>query len=212
VSGIANRYRDERIAMGELGDVHVRGGLSADALRQAGLKMPPERVAQGVSRVMHGGDVDLHDAAAVIGEEARLSHAASEASRIARSRPTPENLLREQETYDAITQFHNGPVAVVKQNFHVKGELLQGEHPIDLSTLNGQREQWLRDTKEPMPKEMEPKMQKAADRLATAIDEEKEVDTLHTAAVKKATTRVKLKSPEEVRTDLEERLAKRPCK
>ena len=137
VASIANVYRDERIAAGELGEVHVAGGVDAAVLRQRGLQMPPERVDEAVSRVLHGGDVDLHDAAAIIGEEARLSHRSAEASRANRLNPSNAARIAENNAFKDLTDFHNGPVAIVKRNFHVKGELLQGEHVIDVSTLNG---------------------------------------------------------------------------
>jgi hypothetical protein len=61
-----------------------------------------------------------------------------------------------------LSDFHNGPVAKLKNNWHAQGMTLQGEAPIDLSTFNGLREKFLKDVGQAPPKNMEGQLQKIA--------------------------------------------------
>lgn len=212
VSEVANRYVEERAIRGEIGPIDKVRGIPTDELRAIGLRMPPEQIAQAVSDMMHGGDADLIQSAAVLAKEAQLSHAAGEASRAAKANPGDAALkLAETEAFQDITDFHQGPIAIMKHKWHAQGELFQGQNPIDVSTLNGQREQWLKDTGKPMPAKYEPKMQKAADKLARALDAEEKSGANGADLIEKVTSRERLPSADELTRSLAERLKQIPC-
>jgi hypothetical protein len=209
VSAIANRFTAERAQRGELGEVQPGGTISTMDLVHQGLKMTPEQVNESVSRIMQGGDVTTRDATAIRGEEARLSQRSNELSRAARA--SPEAQLAADNAFKDLTDFHNGPIAALKRNWHLQGKAMQGEIPVDLSTLNGMREAWLKDTGLPPPKSAEPMLQKQADRLARAIDEERAAARNAGEAVEKVTRGRKLPTYDEVRNNIAERMKVEPC-
>jgi hypothetical protein len=211
VSAIANRFTAERAATGELGEIQPGESVNTMDLVHHGLKMSPEQVNASVSRVMQGGDVPINDVAALRGEEARLSQRSGDLSRAARANPSPEAQLAADNAFKDLTDFHNGPVAQAKRNWHHQGKLMQGEIPVDLSTLNGMREAWLKDTGKPPPANVEPKLQRVADKLAKAIDEERAAARNGGEAIEKATQGRKMPTPEEVRNSIAERMGVEPC-
>lgn len=212
VSAIANRFTAERAARGELGEVQPGGTISTMDLVHQGLKMTPEQVNESVSRVMHGGDVNTRDNMAIRGEEARLSQRSGDLSRAARANPDDvQAQLAADNAFKDLTDFHNGPVAAVKRNWHLQGKGMQGEIPVDLSTLNGMREAWLKDTGLPPPKSAEPVLQKTADKLAKAIDEERGATRRQHEEIERVTRGRKLPTPEELRAKVTEKMKVEPC-
>ena len=135
--------------------------------------MSPEEINQHISDLMNdsGGNIRDH-ASAVRAEEARLSQRSRQLSREAEA--NPNNLEAQKAADDAfkdVTDFMNGPVAKLKQNFHQAGVGLQGELPIDLGTFNGLREAWLKDTGKMPPASVEPKMREMAKKVTNGEKE-----------------------------------------
>ncbi len=173
VSAIANRYAQERSAQGEIGEIAPGEGYSRTDLREVGLNMKPEEINQQVSDLMNNvGDPKLQ-AAAVTAEEARLSQRSSQLSRIAEDNPSNTQAQMEAEnSFKDLTDFHNGPVAQLKNNWHAQGMTLQGEAPIDLGSYNGLREAWLKDVGTPPPAGAEPVLRRTASKVRDAVDAE----------------------------------------
>ena len=169
VSAIANRFTAERVARGELGDLIPGEGYSKEELRARGLQMGPEEINQHVSNLMHNtGDPKLQ-AAAITAEEARLSQRSHAASRAWEADLANRDLrIQADNAFKDLTDFHNGPVAKLKNNWHAQGMTLQGEVPMDLTTFNGLRENFLRETGQTPPKEMEMLLRKTAKSVADA--------------------------------------------
>src|SRR6266436_5414944 len=108
--------------------------------------MKPEEVNQHISDLMHDTGNPKLQAAAVTAEEVRLSQRSSQLSRLAEDNPDDTQArVNADNAFNDLTDFHNGPVAKLKNNWHAQGMTLQGEVPVDLSTFNGLREAWLRD-------------------------------------------------------------------
>ena len=89
---------------------------------------------------------------------------------------------------------------------------LQGELPVDLSTFNGLREQWLKETGKEPPKKMEPLLRKTAKNVSRAAAEEVAVLKKLSSEIERATEKRKLRPPEEVRDAIIERMKEGPCR
>ncbi len=212
-SEIANRYSQARTARGELGAVQTGRHLSPQELLTQGLKASPERVSQAASRVMQGGDIQVHDQNAIRAEEARLSQRAAQASLAAKANPTSTALrIAEDEANKYVTDWHNGPIAKIKENWHLQGEGLQASIPVDLSTFNGQRENFLRSTGKAATKAQEPALRASADRVTKT--RAAEADSLQRlgAEVEKATRGKKIPSADEVAAHVHETMKIEPCR
>ncbi len=212
ISAIANRYVTERAKAGEIGEIAPGQGYSTRDLATAGLQMPPETVAQHVSDLMQGKGNPIEQGKAVRAEEARLSQRSNQASRLAESNPTVENRLAANAAFNDLTDFHKGPVAKLKTVFHATGVGLQGELPVDLSTFNGLREKWLKDTGEAPPASAEPLIKKTAREVAQAVESENGARAKLSQEVEKATRGRKLPTADEVRNNIRERMGLGPCK
>jgi N-acetylmuramoyl-L-alanine amidase len=214
LSKIANRFTAERIAKGDIGPVEPGHGETTEALVARGSTMGPETVAQHVSNLLHdvGGD-PVDQAAAVRFEEARLSQRSHELSRIAE-----ENPLNQQARIDAdealkyVTDFHNGPVAKLKNNWHKMGKTLQGDVPVDLSNFNGLREEYFKNTGKMPPSETEPVLRNAA-RKMRAADAAQEVAMRKLGAeIDREAARRPLPTHEQVKEAIAKRMGgKFPC-
>lgn len=168
-SRLANRFIPERQAAGELGQVAPDAPVIKADLMAAASRMAPEEIAQQISNLVHNqGGSFLQQAAAVSVEEARLSNVASQLSKVARQNPTPENILAAENAFKNVTDFHNGPVTKMKGIWSAGGKVMQGDTPIDLASLNGQREAWLRDVGKAPPPEADPILQRLADNMFKA--------------------------------------------
>lgn len=212
VSSIANRFVEERAARGEVGEVVPGQGASTADLVQQGLKMGPEEVSQHVSDLMSDtGDI-VKQGQAIRAEEARLSQRSRQASRAAEASPTVENKLAADNAFKDLTDFHNGPVAKLKNKWHAAGMEMQGEIPVDLGTFNGLREAWLRDTGKAPPPKVEPILRETAAKVSKAVTEENGVRSRLAQEIDNATSRRKLPSVDEVRNNIRERLGLGPCK
>lgn len=212
VSTIANRFVKERAAKGQVGEISPGQGYSVRDLAERGLKMSPEEVNQHVSDMMQGGGDPVLQAAAIRGEEARLSERSAQLSRALEADPkNTEARLAADNAFKDLTDFHNGPVAQLKQNWANQGRAMQGEIPVDLSTFNGLREQWLRDTGKPPPANVEATLQRTAQNVAKAVTEENSVRSRLAQEVEKVTSRRKFPTADEVRDSIRERMGLEPC-
>jgi hypothetical protein len=211
ISAIANRFTEERSAAGEIGEIAPGVGYSRTDLREIGLRMRPEQIVQHVSDLMHNtGDPKLQ-AAAITAEEARLSQVSSRLSRLAEDQPGNRQIQADAENaFQDLTDFHNGPVAKLKNNWHAQGMTLQGEIPVDLGAFNGQREAWLRDVGKPITPEIEATMRRSARKVRDAVTAENAaLDQL--AQKVESLKRAKIPSADEVRNNIMERLKDIPC-
>jgi len=154
----------------KIGEIVPGEGYSNTDLRNVGLRMKPEEVTQHVSDLMHNtGDPKLQ-AAAVTAEEARLSQRSSQLSRVAEDNPGDQQARAAADNaFNDLTDFHNGPVAKLKNNWHAQGMTLQGEVPVDLSTFNGLREAWMRDVGTRINPGLEMTMRNTAKRVRTPL-------------------------------------------
>lgn len=212
VSRIANRYVEERVASGEIGEISPGQGYSTQELAAAGLKMSPEEITQHISDLVNKTGDPIKQAEAVRAEESRLSQASLQASKLAEANPNDKALQEAaDEAFKNLTDFHNGPVAQAKENFHALGMSMQGELPVDLSTFNGLREQWLKDTGKPPTPEQDAIIKKQAAKVATTISEDSTSRANLRDAIDKATSRRKLPTPEEVQNNIMERMKVEPC-
>jgi len=164
LSSVANRFTQERAARGEFDEVAPGQGYATEDLLAMGSRMKPEEVAQHVSNLVNGvGGDPVRQAAAVRAREAQLAAASNRASRVWEDDPANmEKKAAADEARDALSQFHAGPIAKMKNQWHGIGMSMQGELPFDLGTFNGQRDKWLKEVgSEPSPKVQE-KMRKMA--------------------------------------------------
>lgn len=208
VSRIANRFTEERAKTGQIGEIAPGQGYATSDLVKRGLKMAPEEINQHVSDIMNdaGGD-PIKQAAAIRAEEARLSDRSTELSRVAEA--NPRDLMARQAANSAfqdLTDFHNGPVAKLKTRFHATGMALQGEIPVDLSTVNGLREKWLKDNNQPPPASMESTFSRTAENVRRATAEEKLATDKLGKEIEKATKGRKLPTADEVRSRIAQRM------
>lgn len=212
ISTIANRFTEERTKSGELGEIAPGQGYSTKELADAGLKMSPEQINQHVSDLMNGTGDPIEQGKAVRAEEARLSQRSNDLSRIADADPKNiEARTAADNAFKDLTDFHNGPVARAKQIFHGLGMSMQGELPVDLSTFNGLREAFLRDTgKLPSP-EVEPQLRAMAEKVSNSVKEDNGAKQSLGDAIQRA-TRGKLPTYDEVRANIMERMKDVPCR
>lgn len=214
ISRIANRFTQERAKQGEIGEVAPGQGYATSDLVQRGLRMAPEEINQHVSDIMNGGGNDpVAQAAAIRAEEARLSDRSTELSRMAETNPRDFQARQAANAaFQDLTDFHNGPIAKLKQRFHATGMALQGELPVDLSTINGLREKWLKDNGKAPPTAMEPTFRRTAENVRRVTAEENATVSRLGQEIEKATRGRKLRSAEEVRNSIVERMKDRPCR
>jgi hypothetical protein len=211
VSAIANRFVQQKVEAGDIGEIAPGQGYATKDLIAAGLKMSPEEVTQHMSDLMQGIGDPKAQAAAIRAEEARLSQRSAQASKIAEANPgDAQARIQEKNAFDDLTDFHNGPVAKLKNNWHASGMAMQGEHEVDLTTYNGQREAWLRDKGQPPSPEMEPAMRKSAAKAKRFVDIESAAMGNLSREIEKLNKR-KLPSADEVRNNIMERLGIGPC-
>jgi N-acetyl-anhydromuramyl-L-alanine amidase AmpD len=213
VSAIANKYTQERTARGELGEVTPGEGASTEALLAQGLKMGPEQINQHVSDLMNnrGGD-PVAQAAAIRAEEARLSQRSAAAARASETDPANQQLRVDADNaFKDLTDFHNGPVATLKNNWHKQGMGLQGEMPIDLSNFNGMREAFLKDVGKAPPPEAEPALRQAAESVRNAADAEDQAMRNLGIAIEGQTRGRTLPTADEVRDRIMQRMKNFPC-
>jgi hypothetical protein len=211
---MANRFTAERAARGEIGEVIPGEGYSKEELLARGLQMGPEEINQHVSDLMNnrGGDPKLQ-AGAIRVEEARLSQRSNAASRASEADPANAQLRTDANVaFQDLTDFHNGPVATLKNNWHAQGMTLQGEVPIDLSTFNGLRERFLRENGEAPSKNMEPLLRKTAKAVAeSAAADRAAMDELG-KEIERQSARRALPTDEEVRNRIMEAVKDYPCR
>jgi hypothetical protein len=213
VSQIANRYVQERMAQGELGQVAPGEGRSIEELIRKGMQMSPQEVAQRVRAVETdaGGD-PVANAAAVRMREAYLSQQSAAASRASEADPANQQLkTAADKAFADVTNFHNGPVAKLKGSWSDIGRGLQGENLIDISTLNGMKEASLKDTGKAPPPSAEAALQKSADRVRTTSAAEDDAMRNLGMAIAGATEGKTLPSAEEVRDRIMKRMGGFPC-
>jgi hypothetical protein len=213
VSKIANRFTAERMVAGDLGHVEPGLGVTKEEMLARGLKMGPEEINQHVSDVMsnRGGD-PKQQAAAIRAEEARLAQRSHNASLISEADPQNQQARIEADNaFKDLTDFHNGPVAKLKNNWHAQGMTLQGEIPVDLSTYNGLREAFLRDVGKPPPAEMEPVLRNTAKRVRDASMAEAAAMQKLGAEVERQSARRLLPTDEQVREKIMKRMKVEPC-
>ena len=170
VSEIANRYVKERLAAGEIGAVEPGTGKTTEQLLAMGMRMGPEEVNQHNSDIMHGVGDPVRQTAAVRAEEARLSHRSHQASLVAEADPADrEKQIEADNALKDLTDLYNGPMKRLKENWHRQGVAFQDRIPIDLSTYNGIRAQFIKSTgKKEVPVQAKEGMQKSAKRVRTA--------------------------------------------
>jgi hypothetical protein len=211
VSRIANRFTEERSAQGEIGEIAPGQGYATEDLIKVGQRMKPEEIAQHVSDLMQNtGDPKLQ-AGAVRAEEARLSDVSSQASRVAEANPADRQAQVDAENaFKDLTDFHNGPVAKLKNNWHAQGMTLQGEIPVDLGTFNGLREAWLRDVGKPPTPDQLGTMKRTAKQVRDAATAEKIAMDNLSQSIDRANARP-IPSAEEVRNRIMERFKDDPC-
>ena len=211
VSTIANRFVQDRIDKGEIGEVVPGKGVSTQELVAKGLAMSPEQVTQAMSDLMHNTGNPIDQAAAIRAEEARLSSRSQAASVFAENNPgNAQAKIDADNAFKDLTDFHNGPVAALKKNWHAQGMSMQGEIPVDLSTFNGIREQWLRDQgKAPSP-QMERTLRKTADQVRRASADEANTMRKLAKEIDKQQS-IKMPSEDELATRIAQRMGQMPC-
>ncbi len=213
VSTIANRFTQERAKSGELGEIAPGQGYSTKDMAAQGLKMSPEQINQHVSDLMQGTGNPIEQGKAVRAEEARLSQRSIDLSRAATADPTSVNAkVAADNAFKDVTDFHNGPVARLKTIFHATGMGLQGELPVDLSTFNGLREAYLRDTGKAPPLELEPKLRQTAEKVSTAVAEDNAAKVKLGQEIDRVTKNRKLPTADEVRRRVQDRMKVEPCR
>lgn len=212
LSRLANRHTEERAAAGELGQIAPGQGYSKMDLVKQGEKMSPEEVNQHVSDLMQKTGDPIKQASAVSVEEARLSKRSSDLSRAAAADPTNvEAKLAADNAFKDLTDFHNGPVARLKEVFHGTGEGLQGEVPVDISTVNGLREAYFKDTGKLPTAAMDKNFESTAARVSKSIEGENGARAKLSSEIEKQAASRKLPSPDEVRNSIRERMGLEPC-
>ena len=219
-SAIANRYVQERMATGELGQIDPSQGQSTKDMVLQGMQMSRDQRDGLIKNFMkgQGGDLD-QQGAAIRAREAILSEQARSASRAADADPTnPQLQAQAKATSDAVTAFHNGPIKKFKQVWSDAGRALQREIPLDYTTLNGMKEAYLKgkgNGKE-APPELEPKLKQMADAVNKSANREqaalnngsKEIGQ----EIQKKTRGKPLPNDDQIRTRLMEIMKDLPCR
>ena len=146
-SRIANKYVQERTAAGEVGLVEPGTGKTTEQLLAQGLRMGPEEINQHMSDIMSGKGDPVAQTAAMRAEEARLSQRSHTASLVTEADPTNQQkkIVADHALKD-LTDLYNGPMRKLKQNWHRQGVAFQDRVPIDLSTYNGIRAEFIKST------------------------------------------------------------------
>jgi N-acetylmuramoyl-L-alanine amidase len=213
VSKIANRFTVERMAAGDLGTVQPGVGVTKEEMLARGLQMGPETINQHVSNVMNDvGGNPRDQAAAIRTEEARLSQRSRDASLASEANPQNQQLRADADNaFKDLTDFHNGPVAKLKSNWHAQGMTLQGELPVDLSTYNGLRDAYLRDVGKPPPANAEPVMRRTAKAVRDASAAESEAVRNLGREIDRQSARRPLPSADQVRDNIMRRMKIEPC-
>jgi hypothetical protein len=196
VSKVANEHVEERVKAGELGEIAPGEGYSTHELVKAGSKMHPEEVAQHISNFMNdaGGDM-IKQASAIRYKEAELSKRSSDLSKIADAyHGNAQARLDADKAFEDVTNFHKNEYAKLKKTFQGLGMSMQGKIPIDLSTFNGQREEYLKTSKkgEAPPAGLEKTMRQNADKVKAGIDADNVGMKALGDEVSKATTKERL--------------------
>jgi hypothetical protein len=175
--------------------------------------MGPEEINQHVSDVMNnrGGDPKAQ-ASAIRAEEARLTQASRNASLLSEANPADQQArLVADNAFKDLTDFHNGPVAKLKNDWHAQGMTLQGEIPVDLSTYNGLREAYLRDVGKPPPANAEPVLRRTAKQVRDAATAESAAMQRLGAEIERQSARRPLPSEDQVRENIVRRMKVEPC-
>jgi hypothetical protein len=212
VSSIANRYVQARQQAGEIGEIAHGQGYSTQELINMGLKMKPQEVAQHLRDLRQGAGNTIRQAAAIRAEEARLSQRSAQASKIAEANPgNAQAKVQEENTYKELTDFHNNESAKLKNNWHGVGMAMQGEHEVDLTTYNGQRENWLRNSGgNPPPADVEPTLRQSARAAKKANDAAAAAQKKLSDEIGKP-TRAKIPSEDDLRAEIAEKMGIGPC-
>jgi len=212
-SAMANRYVQERMAAGELGQIDPSEGLSTEDMMQQGLAMSPNQRERLIDNFMKGkgGDLD-QQGAAIRSKEALLSEQARAASRAASAEPTnPQLQAQAKAAADAVTAFHNGPIKEFKRIWSNAGRGLQREIPLDYTTLNGMKEAYLKGNNKEAPHSLEPKLKQMADAVSKSADAERVAMNNLGKEIGKRTRGKRLPTDEEIRTRLMEIMKDLPC-
>ena len=213
VSKVANRFTAERMASGELGHVDPSIGVTKEEMLARGLKMKPEEINQHVSDVMSNRKGDPKaQASALRAEEARLAQRSHDLSLISEADSTNEQKrLAAQNAFDDVTDFHKGPMAKLKSDWHAQGMSLQGEIPVDLSTYNGLREAYLRDVGKPLPPGAEKTMRKVAKSVRDASAAETAALNKLGAEIERQSAKRNLPTADQVREEMMKIMKVDPC-
>jgi hypothetical protein len=144
--------------------------------------------------------------------EAYLSQQSAAASRASAAEPTNQQLKTAAEkAFADVTNFHNGPVAKLKGSWSDIGRGLQGENLIDISTLNGMKEAYLKDTGKAPPASAEAALAKSAEQVRnTSAAEDGAMRNLG-VAIASATEGKRLPTADEVRERVMKRMGGFPC-
>ena len=213
VSKIANKFTAQRMAAGDLGPVEPGVGVTKEEMIARGLKMGPETINQHVSNIMNDvGGNPRDQAAAIRTEEARLSQVSRQASLASEADPGNQQLRTQADNaFKDVTDFHNGPVAKLKNNWHAQGISLQGEMPLDLSTYNGLRDAYLRDVGKPPPANAEPVLRRTAQRVRDAATAETAAMNKLGAEIEKQSSLRRVITPDQVAENIMKRMNGLPC-
>jgi hypothetical protein len=212
-SAIANRYVQERMAAGELGQIDPSQGQSTEDMVQQGLQMSPAQREGLIDNFVKGkgGDLD-QQGAAIRSKEALLSEQARAASRAATADPTnPQLQAQARAAADAVTAFHNGPIKKFKQVWSDSGRALQREIPLDYTTFNGMKEAYLKGNNKEAPANLEPKLKQMADVVSKTADAERvALNNLGKEIGKEIQGKV-MPADDQIRTRLMEIMKDLPC-
>jgi hypothetical protein len=177
--------------------------------------MGPEQINQHISDLMQnaGGDPILQGAA-VAANEARLRQRSEQLSREAAKNPgSMEAQLAQDNAFKDLTDFQNGPLAKLKNQWATQGRGLQGSIQVDLSTHNGLRENWLRNNgKLPSPA-VDARLKETARSVNGAVESENGSRQRLGREIDKAAAKSKLPTIEDVARRVAQRLGiEDPCR
>jgi hypothetical protein len=212
-SAIANRYVQERMAAGELGQIDPSQGKSTEDMVRQGLQMRPDQRDGLIDNFMKGkgADLDQHGAA-IRSKEVMLSEQSRAASRAAAADPANQQLQAQAKAAsDAVTAFHNGPIKKFKRIWSDSGRVLQQEIPLDYSTLNGMKEAYLKGNDREAPPALEPKLKKMAERVSKTADAERVAMNNLGKEIGKRIRGKTLPTDDQIRTRLMEIMKDLPC-
>lgn len=215
ISEIANRYSRARSDSGDLGDIAPGVGASAEEMAGRGRKLVEggADVDAAVTRIMDGKYDPVDDSAVARFEEARLRNVKDKAYRELQNNPDGIEAKQTYENaFNDLTDFHKGPIAKIKVDWHKGGVNLQGQFPVDLSTADGLREAWLQATGKDAPESVRPLMERTANRVKSAVDKEVDVNNRLTEAIDKEVVRQKSPKADAVRERILKELENRPCR